>query len=368
MPGEILHVVGPAFAAPDLQFLGSTKDLMGRQEYLAARGFRTTTVIVASRSDERLLAYLQSRDLQEVSCIWFENLRYPRSMAYVRATAPQIVLVARAINAEFLHSLHTALAYLLMTPTSRAWRWKKCRRAFLAAFRKLRLDLRCSRLATYVALINSKERRVYWHWFVSARKLLDLPYYLPDRYLGMPFPEASLRPVVMGSADFNPLAWHSVLQSTRLWGRHTAEADLPRVCVTGQVPNKALASGVRRTGNFFFLGDDRQFADLMNSPMVLLHPSALGYGLKTKIHDAISAGGFAVVPRALADRMPDEYRPGLIILTKNLTLSAIMGRAATMARHQSLNAEMRRQAMTALDRLFADISVSRGPMREVTLT
>src|SRR5262245_53618529 len=99
----ILHVVPDSIANTRKGFVGSTKDVLGRDEYFAARGHRVRQFVSPGRSDDETLAMLRGADLGECRAVVFEYEMYVRSLDFLRREHPAILRVVRAHNANLPH-------------------------------------------------------------------------------------------------------------------------------------------------------------------------------------------------------------------------------------------------------------------------
>ena len=98
--GYILHVVPDSINNTRKGFIGSTKDVLGRAEYFAERGYAVRQFVSPGRSDEETLAMLRGADLADCRAVVFEYEMYVHSLDFLRRTHPGIRRVVRAHNAN----------------------------------------------------------------------------------------------------------------------------------------------------------------------------------------------------------------------------------------------------------------------------
>ena len=122
---KVLHVLGDKSWKPQFRFLGSTKDIVGRRDYFASRGIECVEMQVKGRHDHICLEMLQAMDLADIDAVVMEHPRYPRAMRWLNETHPRIRLMIRGHNAEAIHQLHTAFAFLNSGLSGFKWRWKR---------------------------------------------------------------------------------------------------------------------------------------------------------------------------------------------------------------------------------------------------
>ncbi len=356
---KVLHVLGDKSWKPQFKFLGSTKDIVGRRDYFAARGIECVELQVKGRHDSLCLESLRGMDLSDFDAVLMEHPRYPKSMAYLKNTQPQMLRMIRGHNAELIHQVHTAIAYLKSGVGGSKWRWKRTRMTLRNLWDRFYFDLACARLADYVLAISDWEAKRYWPWFARRDRILVVPYFVPDSYMVQPAPDAPKvqRVLCTMSADWTPLAHHAAKVLVEV----VKETPPERVkgwkfAITGDLGKhrdsyKSLKSG----GRISVMGNvDNPFEVMMQS-RVLAHLSNLGMGFKTKLLDFVNGGGWVLMPRKLFDRQPEELQPFCIVVDP--VTPENLARGLKLARRQwpdntDVNSRLKRRAFDALDAAF----------------
>ena len=320
----VLHVLGDKTWKPEYRFLGSTKDIVGRRDYFAARGIRCVELQVKGRHDSNCLAALKDMDLSDVDAVLMEHPRYPQSMRYLKETFPHIRRMIRGHNSELIHQLHTAYAYLNSGLSAFRWRWKRARMSFDNAIDRARYDIACARLSDYVLAISDWEARHYWPRIVPSDRVLIAPYFVPAEYAVEPRAEADKlkRVICTMSADWSPLAH----DAAKVLARVVKQSPTPpikgwRFFITGDL-------GKHRDNYKRFAADKRIVVtgnvpnpfERMAEARALAHLSNLGMGFKTKLLDFVSCGGWVLMPRKLYGRQPEELKPFCIIVDPVTTI------------------------------------------------
>ena len=144
---KMLHIIDDKTWDPDKHFLGSTKDIKGRAGYFEERGIERSELRIPQRGDFTCKCLLEEVDLSDTDIVLTEHPRYPMSLNYLRSTYPKLRIFIRGHNAEFLHQLHVAAAFLRTSSGGKGWRLIKARLAIRKAIQRLRFDFICARLA-----------------------------------------------------------------------------------------------------------------------------------------------------------------------------------------------------------------------------
>ncbi len=356
---KVLHILGDKSWKPEFKYLGSTKDIVGRRDYFAARGIECVELQVKGRHDYLCLELLQAMDLSDVDAVLMEHPRYPRSMKYLRRTHPGARLMIRGHNAELIHQVHTAYAYLESGVGGSKWRWKRFRMTMRNLWDRFRFDLASARLSDYVLSISDWETDHYWPWFTARRKVVTAPYFVPESYVFRPPAnlEKVSRVLCTMSADWTPLAHHAAKVLVEV-----VKASPPeplknwKFMITGDLGKhrdsyKSLKSGGRIdvAGNV-----DNPFKVMMQS-RVLAHLSNLGMGFKTKLLDYVSCGGWVLLPRKLYERQPPEIRPFCIVVDPvgpEGLVRALQAAKAPWPDNSHVNDALRERAYAAMDKAF----------------
>ena len=354
---KVLHVLGDKSWKAEYKYLGSTKDIVGRREYFAARGIECVELIVKGRHDHNCLELVQAMDLSSFDAVFMEHPRYPESMKYLRKTYPRLLQFIRGHNAELIHQLHTVWAYLKSGLSGLKWRVKRARMSGKNVLDRLHFDIACAREADYILSISDWESRWYWPWFARRDKVQTVPYFLPQIYAAEPVPvEQKLkRCVCTMSADWSPLAHDAAKVMVELVKATPPERVKGwKFVVTGDLGKhrdsyKPLKSGgrVSLTGNL-----DNPFEMTMKS-RALAHLSNLGMGFKTKLLDFVYGGGWLLLPRTLYNRQPPEIRPFCIVvhpLTAKGFVKALKAAEKPWPEVNDVNERLRARAFAVLDK------------------
>ena len=356
---KVLHVLGDKSWKPQFKFLGSTKDIVGRRDYFALRGIECVELQVKGRHDSICLEALQAMDLSDFDAVLMEHPRYPRSMAYLKKTQPRIVRMIRGHNAELIHQLHTAYAYLKSGVGGSKWRWKRTRMTLKNLWDRFSYDLSCSRLADYVLAISDWEAERYWPWFAQRSKILVAPYFVPDSYMVQPPAETEKvqRVLCTMSADWTPLAHHAAKVMVDLVKQIPQERVKSwKFAITGDLgKHRDAYKSLKSAGRISVMGNVENPFEVMMQSRVLAHLSNLGMGFKTKLLDFVNGGGWVLVPRKLYERQPEEIKPFCIVVDPLTPKSLII--ALKLARlpwpdNTDVNSRLRNRAFAALDVAF----------------
>jgi hypothetical protein len=354
---KVLHVLGDKSWRPEYKFLGSTKDIVGRRDYFAARGIECVEMLVKGRHDYICLEQMRAMNLSGFDAVIMEHPRYPDTMRYLRATYPDLRLIIRGHNAELIHQVHTAWAYWKSGLSGWRWRLKRVRMSLKNALDRLSFDIACARLADHVLAIADWEARHYWPWITRRDKVLTAPYFLPEEYLIAAGPEAEKikRCVCAMSADWSPLAHHAAktmvdlvkaMPPERVKGwKFTIIGDLGK----HRDAYKPLKSG----GRVSVAGNLANPFEMTMKSRALAHLSNLGMGFKTKLLDFIYGGGWVLIPKTLYGRQPDEIRPFCIVvdpLTPKGFAKALKAAERPWPSSEGINERLRERAFAALDK------------------
>src|SRR5262249_42883354 len=141
---------------------------------------------VKGRHDHICLEMLQAMDLSDVDAVVMEHPRYPKAMRWLKKTHPRIRMMIRGHNAEAIHQLHTAWAFLTSGLSGGKWRFKGARMTLNNLKDRLGFDLSCARLSDYVLSISDWEAVHYWPRITGREKVLVVPYFVPEEYVFHP--------------------------------------------------------------------------------------------------------------------------------------------------------------------------------------
>lgn len=341
---RILHVFQDTVLDPRYRFLGSTKDIRGRTEYFAARGWRYTEIVAQRRSDGHVLSQLRHLPLEEFGAAIFELALYPRSMAYLRRHAPHVVRLFRPGNAQLLHQLDGMRARRdFHHPVP--WMWLAQRTLY---------DLLCGRLAHAVLSITEWEARHYWRWIVPADRVRFLPYFLPAAYghsLHAAENKERLCVCVTTAIAGTAFVKHAAGTFVRAVEALNGEYRDWRFAITGDLTGYPLRLPERIEATGFV--DDINALLARARAMALL--SDLGYGFKTKILDAVAHRCRVLVTGGLYRRLPAGFRPYLVVVDPAApgSLRQALEQSLEPFPSADLNAALRRSAYGVLDEALA---------------
>src|SRR5437867_2000021 len=174
---KILHVFFSSVIKPQHKFLGTTKDIRGRTQYFLERGIDCEELILKIRKEKFFLRGIKDFNLSKFDAVMVEGMYYPITLRQIKKSHPSLRVLMRAINAELLHWLHSALAAALFDSPKRVLLDIKGAVKFGLS------DIRCARLTDYVLPIAEWETQRYWSWLAPKERLITMPYFLPDSYL-----------------------------------------------------------------------------------------------------------------------------------------------------------------------------------------
>lgn len=364
MPNEnrILHIVPDSACTEEGQWLGSTKDIRSRTEYFRARNIRFDELQAPQRSDEQLLTKLERLDFARYSAVLFEYPLYPQCMRYLRRHAAHLCLLVRSHNAEFYHWLHHAVAdSRLQAGNGRLATFRRLGRLahrdgvgkIRYALRRLHLDYTCARLAHYVLSITDWERRNYWSYLAPERKTVWVSYFLPLLYYPRSHPPVvkKNRCVCMNAAvGTGAFLVDGMRNFCSLVAKLNGQRDDWTFCATGNstFPSDKGSAGVE------FLGVVDELFDLLASSRAVAVLSDYGFGLKTKLLDAICHGCFVLVTSKLYARLPVEIQPYCRRVDVNdpQSFRSALGKCLEPFPEADVNELLRKQAFAALDGLM----------------
>lgn len=356
---KVLHILGDKSWKPQFKYLGSTKDIVGRRDYFAARGIECVEMQVKGRHDHICLEMLKAMDLSDIDAVIMEHPRYPRAMGWLREEHPRIRLMIRGHNAEAIHQLHTAYAFLTSGLSGWKWRLKRARMTLKNLWDRLRFDFASAHMADYVLSISDWESKHYWPVVTRGEKVVDVPYFVPESYVFHPPADLQKtnRCVCAMSADWTPLAHHAARVLVELVKKTTPEQVKPwKFAITGDLGKhrdsyKPLKSG----GRIDIAGNVDNPFEYMVKSRAMAHLSNLGMGFKTKLLDFVSGGGWLLVPRKLYERQPEELKPFCIVvdpLTPEKLVEALRKAREPWPDNSHINDRLRERAFAGMDKAF----------------
>ena len=356
---KVLHVLGDKSWKPQFRFLGSTKDIVGRRDYFASRGIERVEMQVKGRHDSICLEMLQAMDLSDIDAVVMEHPRYPTAMRWLGENHPRIRLMIRGHNAEAIHQLHTAYAFLNSGLSGFKWRWKRARIALDNLWDRFRFDLVCGHRADYILAIADWEVEHYWPLMTRRDKVLAVPYFVPESYAFTPPPDLQKlnRCLCAMSADWTPLAHHAAKVMVELLKQTTPEQTKGwKFAITGDLgKHRDSYKPLKSSGRCDITGNVDNPFEYMYRSRAMAHLSNLGMGFKTKLLDFVSCGGWLIVPKKLYDRQPKELQPFCIVvdpLTPDSFLAALKKAKEPWPDNSHVNDALRERAFAALDVAF----------------
>lgn len=354
--GYLLHVVPDSINNTGKIFIGSTKDVMGRAEYFAARGHSVRRFVSVGRSDEGTLAMLRAAELDDCQAVLFEYEMYVRSLDFLRQNHPRIRRIVRAHNANLPHLVDQFRGRLRMIQARQEADFAQATSAIHLALARFRLDCACAELADAILPICRWEADHYWGQLTAAEKVVNVPYFVPHRFVeGIPTrPRRNVLLFAMGTGSaMSPLLYDA--------GRNAVE-------LVNALPAAVAAEwDFRITGNLKppdVLGPRGRLkaTGLLASPLPLLAearavaiPSDLGMGFKTKILEAILAGCWVLVTDEVHGRLPEAIRPWCLVVDPHspAQFAETLRQCVASPPSGDPNALLREEAFRALDRVLA---------------
>ena len=342
---KILHVLPDSAIDPVQKFLGSTKDLRGRTEYFRARGFGSEEIVVPHRKDSELKRLLKSKDISAFQAIFVELPIYPSTLRYLRHSHPELRVFVRSINAEFYHDWHYVISGF------KHGHWKNAFRYVFFSWRRLYWDFVCAHEAEHLFCITEWEEKNYWHYIAGRKKPVTLPYYLPSEYVSnvMHLPKSDSCVCLLSTIPNSFLvdAAENFINAVAGLGTDLPNWDFHLTGADSLMPRNPTAR-VKSAGHL-----DTPY-DILAKSRAIAILSDYGFGIKTKILDAILHKCFVLVTSGLYGRLPDVIKPCCIVV--NLEYPDAFRRALDGCLRPfpnvDVNSLLRRQAFAALDAVF----------------
>ncbi len=342
---KVLHIVPDSIYDPRHFYLGSTKDIRGRTEYFKERKIACDEITVEKRKDKNLLKKLRKLDLKKYKVVLCEFLLYPMSLKFLKKNYPHITIIVRSHNAEFLHRLHYIKASILHR------QWKSFILNTLLFFKIPFTDFLCARQADFVMSISSWEKENYWRYLVDRRKVENLPYFIPAPYRRSVHNslKKTQQCVSLMSTDVNSFVLDAAKNYIKL------VRDLKDNCkdweffITGNLSNCKIKLPARITPTGFLDSPNKILAESMALALI----SDYGFGLKTKLLDAIYYKCYLIVTRSLYRRLPLEIRNycAVVDLYSKDSFKNVLEKCLEPYPEGNPNNIFRQQAFAALDKL-----------------
>lgn len=346
---KILHVIPHTATDQKYRYLGSTKDIRGRTEYFRVRGFMCDE-LVTQRNDCVLLAKMRDRVMYSYDACIFEFPVYPKTIAYLKKVYPNMCLIVRSHNAEFLHKLHYAWTQLTVMKNVRA-----AFSAFCMSFVMLCNEYQCGRWADYIITIAAWEAEVYWRILTRKEKAITVPYFLPACYendLPADMPAKKNKIALLMSVTSG--TWPLLLDAFHWFARlaTTVPAAVKKkwhFVVTGVLPQH-----LRNHEDLTYVGFLKSPLPLLCESRALSLISNYGFGFKTKILDALRCNCYVLVTKKLYDRLPEEVIPYCIVVNprKSQSLQSALDKMERPFPKSSPNEKLKSRAFKALDTIL----------------
>lgn len=359
---RILHIVQESFENPRHRFLGSVKDSLGRQEYFATRGLPVDRIVAEGRSDHKVAATLASLDLRQYRVAVFELPIYPKSLQLLRRRAPHVRRWIRPINAELLQQIDLFRAH-------RAHPYAQDHRAQLlhdvmTGYQRFRQDWVCARRSDALLSISDWESEHYWRWVAGRVRTWTVPYFLPSEFRRDIPRNVEKQPLCVcplsTAKSIRPFPLDAFQNFARLVRAYRLKPGPWKFAMTGALKvnhrwNHMVDSELIVKGDIEQLG-------FLDDPMTLFAQaravavlSDLGFGVKTKILDAIAARCWVLVTPGLYSRLAPELQPYCLVVDRLEHVAgfrAALDRAMQPFPEPDPNDALRDRAFTTLDKLM----------------
>ncbi len=274
----------------------------------------------------------------------------PELLADLRRELPDSRLYVRTVNAEALQ--HWQRSEIDMTPTYRNLR------SVYGAVRLFWRDSRCKRVADALLGISEWDNRVYWRRLPGKADVFDVPYSCPWPRLrsmveALPWKDKK-KQVVCLAGGRDPIGRSMIrgLESlAEAFGNYDELRDWEFFLSPGifRSKNEDLRSG--RVQRLERLGEPWDLLCSVRAAAVL---TPLGFGFKTTILDALTAGCHVLVDKRLAKRLPAAIRIHCIEVStdKKPDMSDVRRRLDHAPAGTQVNDILRQQAVLELSRAF----------------
>lgn len=303
---RVLHIVPFVYFDEEYRFLGSTKDIDGRQQYLKQSGAPFDT-FVHLKNHRRLHDELSFFILPEYTHIIVDLSKTPEELAYLKHRWPSAKLIVRSHNPELAHRLD----YIRATRRIRSTPQERRSTLYnLGVFYERERGV--AKYADAILHIETPNTAWYWRALGFRGDVYTAPYFTSDYYLERTPPERPRRRrrpqiVCLGSSHPGPLIGEMMVNYHRMTAELGARFEDFEFLATGELPASIregdVSPRVRRLG---FVDD---ILTLLSESFAVAVTSDLGRGFKTKILEAITCGAWVIVSPGLMKRMPDALRP-----------------------------------------------------------
>jgi hypothetical protein len=296
---HVLHIVPKSYKLKDLQYHGSTKDILNRSEFFEDNDINVTRLHVKKR-DLEMLNRIRLKGLNKYNIIVFDIPGcFPNTLKYLFLQSKHSKIIFRSHNAEFLHRYDYAKAEMSLSRKIKTYK---------RALGSLIRDFETALFSDEIITIADSDTR-YWNMlrFLSIRKkVLCVPYFLPRSLHNSSEPSFTKKNicVAMGSAAPGPLIKDAFKNYSNLIKKLNGECSEWEFFTTGQIDSSLQMD--QRIKNYGLL-DNPMLA--LQTARIMIILSDLGRGFKTKILDAITYNCYVALSPKLYRRMPDELKP-----------------------------------------------------------
>jgi Methyltransferase domain/Glycosyl transferases group 1 len=354
--GYILHVVPDSINDTRKGFVGSTKDVLGRAEYFAERGHRVRQFVSPGRSDDETLAMLRDVDLGDCQVAVFEYEMYVRSLDFLQRKYPRVRRVVRSHNANLPHFVDQFRGRLRMLQENKGTDLSQATESIHLALARFRLDRECAGLADAILPICRWEADHYWSQLTAAEKVVTVPYFVPRTLLAQipTRPRRNVALFALGTgAAMAPLLYDAGRNAVELVNALSADvAAAWDFRITGNLKPPDILGPLGRLKSTGLLASP---LPLLAEARVVVIPSDLGMGFKTKILEAILAGCWVLVTDEVHARLPDALHPWCFAMDARSPerFAEILRHCAAPPPPGDPNALLRDEAFCGLDRVLA---------------
>jgi hypothetical protein len=353
---KLLHIAPHHFQAPGFAEHGSTKDILGRREYLAERGI-DNALVRFNRKTGDIAQALSAHAADRFTHILVDASVDEPVWRWLRQRWPEARLALRSHNSEIPHRRDAVRAL-------REWPYfGKLHRALKNNIEVFgRRDVAAAAFADDILTIESGQAaQRYWRRLGFKGQVGYAPYFVASGYARRiaqaraAGPRSDRRILCVLSAHPGPVTDDSLIQFMRFvsaagddgagWRFEAAGATSREIS-----EHRSFTPDVRRLG----VVDDLVLALCGASAMAAL--SDLGRGFKTKVLDAVLCGCWVLASPRLAARLPEELQPYCIVVDPKDSVDV---RAALLKLRQpppvgDPNAALKIKAFEALDRFFLE--------------
>ena len=347
---KLLHVFFSSVVNPRHRFLGTTKDIRGRTQYFEERGIDYEELILKVRKEKYFLRGLERISPEEFDVALIEGTYFPETVLFLRKNYPHLRILMRGINAEIYHWTHSAHAALFFDTFHRVLFDLKGGLKFGLS------DILCAHRAHYILPIAAWETRFYWRFLATSRRVVTMPYFLPDSYLKS-IPASRLKKpqcvCMMTTKAGRPFLVDAARNLYRLVNR-LGKSDW-NFCITGDFESERLPPCPRV-----------EVKGVLENPLELLAESRAvallsdyGFGFKTKLLEAICCGCMVLVTKKLYARLPRPVKKYCIIVDARSDQSFLeaLDRCMEPFPGGDANTALRDEAYAALDTVLGIRSV-----------